>query len=53
MLKAEEVALTVHVETPGTLADKIFDAGQRPINVTKLTVTGTLKTTTSPACAKL
>ena len=42
MLKAEEVALTVHVETPGTLADKIFDAGLRPINVTKLTVTGTL-----------
>ncbi len=42
MLKAEEVALTIHVETPGTLFDKIFDAGQRPINVTKLTVTGTL-----------
>ena len=42
ILKAEEVALTVHVETPGTLSDKIFDAGQRPINVTKLTVTGTL-----------
>ena len=42
MLKAEEVALTVHVETPGTLSDKIFDAGQRPAFVTKLTVTGTL-----------
>ena len=42
MLKAEEVALTVYVETPGTLADKIFDAGQRPAFVTKLTVTGTL-----------
>ncbi|MBR5238625.1 MAG: leucine-rich repeat protein [Paludibacteraceae bacterium] len=42
ILKAEEVALTVHVETPGTLVDKIFDAGQRPALVTKLTVTGTL-----------
>ncbi len=42
MLKAEEVALTIHVETPGTLSDKIFDAGQRPAFVTKLTVTGTL-----------
>ena len=37
-----ENSLTIHVETPGTLADKIFDAGQRPINVTKLTITGTL-----------
>ncbi len=37
-----ENSLTIHVETPGTLSDKIFDAGQRPINVTKLTVTGTL-----------
>ena len=42
ILKAEEVELTIHVETPGTLSDKIFDAGQRPIFVTKLTVTGTL-----------
>ena len=37
-----ENTLTIHVETPGTLSDKIFDAGQRPVNVTKLTVTGTL-----------
>ena len=37
-----ENSLTIHIETPGTLSDKIFDAGQRPINVTKLTVTGTL-----------
>ena len=37
-----ENSLTIHVETPGTLADKIFDAGQRPAFVTKLTVTGTL-----------
>ena len=37
-----ETTLTIHIETPGTLSDKIFDAGQSPINVTKLTVTGTL-----------
>ena len=37
-----ETTLTIHVETPGTLSDKIFDAGQRPINVSKLIVTGTL-----------
>ncbi len=37
-----ENTLTIHVETPGTLSDKIFDAGQRPAFVTKLTVTGTL-----------
>ena len=37
-----ENTLTIHVETPGTLSDKIFDAGQRPTFVTKLTVTGTL-----------
>ncbi len=42
ILNAEEVALTIHVETPGTLSDKIFDADQRPAFVTKLTVTGTL-----------
>ena len=37
-----ENTLTIHVETPGTLSDKIFDAGQRPAFVTKLIVTGTL-----------
>ncbi len=37
-----ENTLTIHVETPGTLSDKIFDAGQRPAFVIKLTVTGTL-----------
>ena len=37
-----ENTLTIHVEAPGTLSDKILDAGLRPINVTKLTVTGTL-----------
>ena len=37
-----ENSLTIHVETPGTLSDKIFDVGLSPINVTKLTVTGTL-----------
>ena len=37
-----ENTLTIHVETPGTLSDKIFDAEQRPAFVTKLTVTGTL-----------
>ena len=37
-----ENTLTIHVETPGTLADKIFDAGQRPAFVTTLIVTGTL-----------
>ena len=42
ILKAEEVELTIHVETPGTLSDKIFDAGQRPAVVKKLIVTGTL-----------
>ena len=37
-----EVSLTLHVETPGTLADLIFDAGTRPALVAKLTLTGTL-----------
>ena len=37
-----ENTLAIHVETPGTLADKIFDAGQRPAFVIKLIVTGTL-----------
>ena len=37
-----ENTLIIHVETPGTLSDKIFDAEQRPAFVTKLTVTGTL-----------
>ena len=37
-----ENTLTIHVETPGTLSDKIFDAGQRPAFITTLTVTGTL-----------
>ena len=37
-----ENTLAIHVENPGTLADKIFDAGQRPAFITTLTVTGTL-----------
>ena len=37
-----ETTLTLHVATPGTLADLIFDAGTRPVLVTKLTLTGTL-----------
>ena len=37
-----ENSLTLHVEAPGTLVDLIFDAGYRPINVAKLTLTGTL-----------
>ena len=37
-----ETTLTLHVATPGTLADLIFDAGTRPALVAKLTLTGTL-----------
>ena len=37
-----ENSLTIHIETPGTLSDKIFEAWQRPANVAKLTLTGTL-----------
>lgn len=37
-----ETSLTINVETPGTLSDLIFDAGQRPAYVIKLVVTGTL-----------
>ena len=37
-----ENTLTLHVATPGTLADLIFDAGTRPVLVAKLTLTGTL-----------
>ena len=37
-----ETTLTLHVATPGTLADLIFDAGTRPVLVAKLTLTGTL-----------
>ena len=37
-----ENSLTVNVETPGTLSDLIFDAGQRPAFVAKLKITGTL-----------
>ena len=37
-----EESLTLHVETPGTLEDLIFDAGTRPALVAKLTLTGTL-----------
>ena len=37
-----ETILTLHVATPGTLADLIFDAGTRPVLVAKLTLTGTL-----------
>ncbi len=39
---AEVVTLTLNVETPGGLSDAIFDAGKRPVEVTKLTLTGTL-----------
>ena len=39
---AEEVAVSVHVSTPGTLAQEIINAGSRAAVVTKLTVTGTL-----------
>ena len=37
-----ENTLTLHVATPGTLEDLIFDAGTRPALVAKLTLTGTL-----------
>ena len=37
-----ENSLTIHIETPGTLSDKIYEAWQRPANVAKLTLTGTL-----------
>ena len=37
-----ETTLTLHVATPGTLEDLIFDAGTRPALVAKLTLTGTL-----------
>ena len=42
MAFAEDVAISVHVSTPGTLAQEIINAGSRPALVTKLTVTGTL-----------
>ena len=37
-----ENTLTLHVATPGTLEDLIFDAGTRPALVAKLILTGTL-----------
>ena len=37
-----ENTLTLHVATPGTLSDLIFDAGTRPALVAKLILTGTL-----------
>lgn len=37
-----ETTLTLHVATPGTLSDLIFDAGTRPVLVAKLTLIGTL-----------
>ena len=37
-----ETTLTLHVATPGTLEDLIFDVGTRPVLVAKLTLTGTL-----------
>ena len=37
-----ETTLSLHVEIPGTLSDLIFDAGMRPVNIVKLTLTGTL-----------
>ena len=42
MVFAEDVAVSVHVSTPGTLAQEIINAGSRAAVVTKLTVTGTL-----------
>ena len=42
MAFAEDVAVSVHVSTPGTLAQEIINAGSRAAVVTKLTVTGTL-----------
>lgn len=44
-IKAEEIELTINVDTPGTLETKIFDMNQRPLYVTKLTLTGTLDET--------
>ncbi len=44
-IKAEEIELTINVDTPGTLENKIFDMNQRPLYVTKLTLTGTLDET--------
>ena len=37
-----ETTLTLHVATPSTLSDLIFDAGTRPALVPKLILTGTL-----------
>ena len=45
LLINNENSLTLHVETPGTLSDLIFDAGMRPANIRKLTLTGTLNET--------
>ncbi len=42
---AEEIELTIDVDVPGTLESKIFDMNQRPLHVTKLTLTGTLDET--------
>ena len=42
MAFAEDVDVSVHVSTPGTLAQEIINAGSRAAVVTKLTVTGTL-----------
>lgn len=42
---AEEIELTIDVDVPGTLENKIFDMNQRPLHVTKLTLTGTLDET--------
>lgn len=44
-VKAEEIELTIDVDVPGTLESKIFDMNQRPLHVTKLTLTGTLDET--------
>ncbi len=42
MAFAEDVEVSVHVSTPGTLAQEILNAGSRAAVVTKLTITGTL-----------
>ena len=40
-----EVELTIHVETPGSLAASIVEKGYMPIAINKLTVTGSLNDT--------
>ena len=37
-----ETTLSLHVATPGTLFDLIFEAGMRPVHIVKLILSGTL-----------